>query len=127
MKKVCNALNTDVYGKIDGMDCIDYWSAIKNEPAKFCRVSGRTETSTNKLVGGHVISIDEKEPHVYIVPMLSNYNSMRENLKAFFVDESSLVRVPIDQEQQILNDPDNIKEIKRQKNIQFFETLKKLK
>lgn len=127
MRKVCNALNTTDYDQIDGLDCIDYWSEKRNEPARFCRVSHKEGTPGNKLVGGHVITIDKGTPHVYIVPMLSSYNAMKENLPAFFVDDESLVEVPRDQEQKILSDPDNIKEIERQKNEPFFNTLKKFR
>ena len=119
MIKVCNALNTSDYDEINGMDCLEYWAQEKNEQPWICRCSGRIETKDDRLVGGHVISIDNYTPHVYIVPMLSSYNSMKNNLKAFNVDESSLVRVPADQERKILMDPANVKEIKRQKAKSF--------
>ncbi len=106
---VTNALNTSAYDKINGQSCIDYWrSMLPGRDDKTCRATMGKAVGDDIIVGGHVISVYSKEPKVYITPILKSIN--KGNCKRLFlVDINDLVRVPIEQEEAILRDPDNVK------------------
>ena len=105
---VTNALNTTAYDKIDGQDCIDYWrSKHPGRDDKTCRFTKRNAVGNDIIVGGHVISVYVKEPKVYITPILKSVNSGNDR-QIFAVDIDDLARVPKEQEEAILRDPDNV-------------------
>ena len=113
MIKVINAANTTAYDTIDGMSCIDYWRrACPRADSSFCRAKHEQGTEDDIIVGGHVISVDNLEPHVFITPILRSVNN-DEYYPPFDVSCVDLVRVPLEMERAILSDPDNHMNIKK--------------
>ena len=105
----CNALNTSDYDTIEGQSCIDFWLSHKNgRRIVLCPVC-HDLLKKSEAVGGHVIVFDGKDNYVCITPMHSDCNTKREKAGPFEVLEADLVRVPEEDEEAILADPDNKK------------------
>lgn len=120
---VYQAVNTSEYDNINGMSCHEYWK--RNNPHVkdsicFCRATSEYGTEDDPIVGGHVIGLDNGEPHVYITPILNSVNK-KNDPKIFNVDEVNLVQVPTDDEKAILSDKEN------QQIVRCLEELSKLK
>ena len=110
---VCNALNTVDYDTIEGKPCIDYWCEKTSGLWFYCRACHSWIEPSNPVVGGHVIDFLSETPHVYITPIHDRCNKQRETLPYFFVSPTDLVRIPNpEEEQKILSDEDNIRQIK---------------
>lgn len=101
---VCNAVNTSDYDIIDGKTCIEYWLDKRTLPV-FCPVCHK-QLKKEDAVGGHVINLFGKK-HVFITPMHGACNSKKEKAAFFKVHEPDLVKIPKEDEQKILKDPEN--------------------
>lgn len=114
--KVCNAINTSDYDKIEGKDCIDYWDehAIHRTCDRdICRKSKEKASEDDSIVGAHVIGYTSQGLRVFIVPILKSFNDKKGNLEPFEVEENDLVRIPNEEdERKILLDKENQEQIK---------------
>ncbi len=118
MIKVIQATNTEEYDQIDGNSCIRYW--INNHPngydSSFCRATPKVGTQSDPIVGGHVIAIVDGAPHVYITPIRNSVN-VKDDPLTFDVDPDDLVKVPENDERQLLADGENIRRYRQLKSF----------
>jgi len=104
---VCNAIETGRYKPLIG-DWIDYWEE-KTGMDKASITCQHPDCQNSEVVGAHVISLNERTPHIYIAPMCETCNDKKCKLVPFKIKRS--LCVPMPDKCLYLNDNDEVVEI----------------